>query len=245
VKPAALLLLAALAGPGLPGHASAADDTPPSVNVNGIKDPEMRSYRSIWAGIEAFDENHALAPGASLRFQMTRADGGPANAGDGLALRLAGDEASQPVIIDAGGRFTVERDRAAHDADASFILNKKSGLYTARPDIRSPGLPENLRRLGDLRLECRVLVAIIKEQLPFLAKAAINTMFMTGDWCDKKDVNFSFVAGREPVAATIRSGDRSQDLQIEGWRYMVPVGSKDWPDDALIELQYAAPTPAP
>jgi hypothetical protein len=242
VKPATLLLLAALAGAGLPGPANAAGDTPPSVNVNSIKDPEMRSYRSIWAGIEAFDENHALAPGASLRFQMTHADGGPANASDGLLLRLAGDDSSKPVAIDAGGRFTVERDRAAYDADASFILNKKSGLYTARPDIRSPGLPENVRRLGDLRLECRVLVAIIKEQLPFLAKAAINTMFMTGDWCGKKDVNFSFVADREVTGVTMRAGGRSQELQLEGWRYMVPVGSGNWPDDALIELQYATPT---
>jgi hypothetical protein len=242
MKTAALLLLAALAGAGMPGPAGAADGTPPSVNVNGIRDPEMRTYRSIWAGIEAFDDNHALAPGATLRFQMTRADGGPANAGDGLVLRLAGDEVSKPVLIDADARFTVERDRAAYDADATYILNKKSGLYTARPDVRSPGLPGNVRRLGDLRLECRVLVAIIKEQIPFLAKAAINSLFLTSDWCGKKDVNFSFVADREVTGATMRAGGRSQELQLEGWRYMVPVGSKDWPDDALIELQYTVPT---
>jgi hypothetical protein len=237
---AALLFCLALAGSAQASGAPAPDT--PEVKVNSIKDPEMRAYRSIWAGIEAFDENHALAPGAVLRFQMTHADGGPANASDGLLLRLAGDDSSKPVPIDAGGRFTVERDRAAYDADASFILNKKNGLYTARPDIRSPGLPDNVRRLGDLRLECRVLVAIIKEQLPFLAKAAINTMFMTGDWCGKKDVNFSFVADKEIAAVTMRAGGRSQELQLEGWRYMVPVGSKDWPDDALIELQYTVPT---
>jgi hypothetical protein len=218
-----------------------ASAAPPSVNVNGIKDPEMRSYRSIWAGLDAFDEHHALAPDAALRFQMTHADGGPAGAADGLALRLASDEGSKPVIIDADGRFTVARDRPAYDADATYILNKKNGLYTARPDVRTPGLPGNVRRLGDLRLECRVLVAIIKEQIPFLAKAAINSLFLTSDWCGKKDVKFSFVADKEVSSATLRAGGRTQELDLEGWRYMVPVGSKDWPDDALIELQYAAP----
>jgi hypothetical protein len=239
--PAAWILCVALAGGAQAADAPPA--APPSVKVNAIKDPEMRSYRSIWAGIEAFDEYHALAPGASLRFQMTHADGGPANAADGLQLRLASNDGSAPVRIDADGRFTVARDRGAYEADATYILNKKNGLYTARPDIRTPGLPDNVRRLGDLRLECRVLVAIIKEQLPFLAKAAINSLFLTSDWCGKKDVNFSFVADREVAGAWMRSGGRTQELQAEGWRYMAPVGSKDWPDDALIELRYAAPAP--
>jgi hypothetical protein len=147
------------------------------------------------------------------------------------------------VRIDAEGWFRGARHRGAYEADATYILNKKNGLYTARPDIRTPGLPDNVRRLGDLRLECRVLVAIIKEQLPFLAKAAINSLFLTSDWCGKKDVNFSFVADREVAGAWMRSGGRTQELQAEGWRYMAPVGSKDWPDDALIELRYAAPAP--
>jgi hypothetical protein len=58
-------------------------------------------------------------------------------------------------------------------------------------------------------------------------------------------VNFSFVADKEVTAATMRAGGRTQELQLEGWRYMVPVGSRDWPDDTLIELQYAAPAPVP
>jgi hypothetical protein len=66
-----------------------------------------------------------------------------------------------------------------------------------------------------------VLVAIVKEQLPFLAKAAINSLFLTSDWCGKKDVNFSFVADREVAGAWMRSGGRTQELQAEAgatWR---------------------------
>lgn len=46
------------------------------------------------------------------------------------------------------------RSQAAYETDATFVLNKKSGLFTYYPDIHSPGLPQNVRRLVDLRLEC-------------------------------------------------------------------------------------------
>lgn len=86
---AALFLLAALAG-GLSGAATAASDEPPSVNVNSLKNPEMHAYRSVWAGLDAFEAHHALAPSAPLKFRILRPDGSPVSTADGLALRLAG-----------------------------------------------------------------------------------------------------------------------------------------------------------
>ena len=116
--------------------------------------------------------------GDTLRFRMRHADGGPANADDGLRLRLASDDGTfqENVPIDAAGLLTVQRSQAAYDADATFILNRKNGLYTGHPEVRTAGLPDNVRRLGDLRLECRVTIAIVKEQMPFMARAAINAV---------------------------------------------------------------------
>jgi hypothetical protein len=243
VKACALLLLAALAGLGAPAISDAADEKAATVNVNAIKDPEMRSYRSIWAGLDAFDAQRALAPAAPLRFRLLRPDGEPASAADGLALRLASDDGSVPVLVGADGMLDIARNQAAYDADATFILNRKSGQFSARPDIRTPGLPENVRRLGDLRLECRVTVAIVKEQINFLARAAINTLMLGSDWCAKKDMHVAFPAERELEGATISHRGRSLPLQLHGKSYMAPIGNPAWPDDALIALTFAAPAP--
>jgi hypothetical protein len=245
MKAAAFLLLAALAGAtSIPGTARADDEKAATVNVNSIRNPEMRSYRSIWAGFKAFDEHRALAPVAPLRFRLIRPDGNPVGAEDGLVLRLASDEGSVPVPIGADGMLEIARSQAAYDADATFILNRKSGLFGARPDIRTPGLPANVRRLGDLRLECRVSVAIVKEQIPFLARGAINTLMLGSDWCGKKDMHVAYPAERALGGATIRHGGRSAELELHGQAYMAPIGNPGWPDDALVELRYEAPAAA-
>jgi hypothetical protein len=135
----------------------------------------------------------------------------------------------------------VGRNRAAYDADATFILNRKNGLYTGHPEVRTAGLPDNVRRLGDLRLECRVTIAIVKDQMPFLAKAAINTLMMTSDWCAKKDFNYGVMAARKDVRAVLHDGARSRALETHGWNAMVPIGDTTWPDDALLQFDEDAP----
>jgi hypothetical protein len=234
----ALCLLLACA----PGRAAAAqDDAVPSVQVPGIKAPELRSYRSVVAGLDAFDEGHALAPAVpELHFRMRPNSRGALSPTEGLALRIVGDDGSTPIPIGADGLFSVPRLQSAYDSDAILVLNRKKGQFYGTVDIRSPGLPEHVRRLGDLRLECKVTVAIVKSELSFLARAAINTLMMTGDWCAKKDAHLNFPANAELAGATLTSGGRKQDLPF-GQRktdYMVPIGDTSWPDDALIELSY-------
>ena len=234
------MMLCALLVCALP--AAHADEPVPSVHVAGIADPEMRSYRSVSAGLDAFDAHRALAPHATLRFRMRHAEGAPANAGDGLRLRLANDDGSfqENVPIDAAGLLAVARNQAAYVADATFILNQKDGLYTGHPEVRTAGLPANVRRLGDLRLECRVTIAIVKDQMPFMAKAAINTLMLTSDWCAKKDFNYGTPAPRPGVRAMLRDGERTRTLETHGWNMMVPIGDTGWPDDALVQFDEGA-----
>lgn len=220
-----------------------ADEPVQSVHVTGIADPEMRSYRSVAAGLDVFDTNRALAPNATLRFRMRHADGRPVTADDGLQLRLASDDGSlqQAVPIDAAGLLTVQRSDAARDADATFILNRKNGKYTGHPEVRTTGLPDNVRRMGDLRLECRVTIAIVKEQMPFLAKAAVNTLLLTSDWCAKNGFNYGVMAPRPDARATLRAGDRTRTLDVHGWNALVPIGDTSWPDGALVQFDDGAP----
>lgn len=205
--------------------------------------PEMRSYRSIAAGFDAFDDDHDLAPAAQLRFALRHKDGPPAGADDGLQLRLASADGkvAQAIPVDADGRITLARNQAAYAARADFVLNQPEGQYIAVPEVRTPGLPDNVRRLGDLRLECRVTAAVMEAQLPALARTALDAMAGGSDWCTREDATFGFAAPRKLAGATLQAGGRTRKLQVDGWQYDVPVGDAGWPDDAHIELTYAAP----
>lgn len=231
-----------------PAHAG-----PGVVHVPGTKDPAMRSYRSVARGLDAFDEHRRLAPDAVLRFRFAhKAPGGepgtaklkleagaPARDADGLALKLVGDDFSLPVPIDAEGRFTVTRSQVADDADATFILNRKSGLFVYHPDIRTPGLPDNVRRLGDLRLECYVAQAIAKDDVPLVARMFITTVLRTTDWCGKEKFSMGFPAYGPLARVTLRIGERrAGQFSFDSGSFWVPVGPGDFSDDALIELEY-------
>jgi len=137
--------------------AAQAQTREPSVHISAVRDPVDKSYRKIMYGMEIFDRYHGLAPNASLRFQLlTRKPGATL---DGIALRIVGDTVNLMQAIAADKTFTVALDKAAYDEDASMVLNRKNETVTWRAQVISPGLPAGARRLGDLRLGCRVGVA--------------------------------------------------------------------------------------
>jgi hypothetical protein len=214
-----------------------------SVEVPGLRNPEMKSYRHVMAGLDAFDEYHRLAPAVPvLRFRLYAR--GEVESGDqpAPALRIVGQDVSIPVPVSSNGAFSLPRNDAAYEQDADVILNRRSGKVRAEPEVLTPGLPENVRRLGDLRLECEVAIAIAKTEIPFLARAAINTVLLTSRWCAIAKVNYDFHI--PPGMGTLEggrlvSGTRSADLKINAGHYTVPLGDTSWPDDTLVELHFA------
>jgi hypothetical protein len=176
-----------------------AQDTTRSVEIQGVRNPDMKSYRAVVAGLDAFEDHHALAPAVTeLRFLLSARAGTKPPSGDPLYLRIVGNGDPVPVPIAADGTFTIPRVQSAIDDDADLILNRKKGVLKGRPDIRSPGLPDNVRRLGDLRLECQVMVAIAKKEVGLMLNLFINTMAMTSNWCEisvgKNKPGFSFAS---------------------------------------------------
>ena len=229
-------LCGALAG------AAAEEAQPQVVQINAVKNPEIRSYRAVEAGLDAFDEYHHIAAAVpELRFRLVLHDdqGEP---GQAPGLRLAGDDFSMPIPISPSGHFTVPRSAAARDADASLILNRKKNTFRASVDIRTPGLADNVRRLGDLRLECKVAIAIAKKEVSLLAVAAANIMLGTGDWCSKlggTGSGISYQAQDILASATLVQGDRRLALKTSKRDFTVPVGDASWANDALVELSFA------
>lgn len=220
------------------------------VHVNAMRNPEVRKYQVILAGLDAFDDFHRMAPKADRLHFRLEPRGKDDSAAPTLAVRLVGDDGFKlPLPLGADGRFTVPRSEEAEDANSELELNRKRKLYRIAADVRTPGLAPNQRRLGDLRLECRVMVAMAKEEIPFLVKALVNSLLLTTDWCsyfdDKKNATFGFRADKPLAEAVLVEGNRSALLRSSGRGYSVPLGDGAWSDDAVIELTYADVQPAP
>jgi hypothetical protein len=213
------------------------------VHVNAMKNPEMHSYRAIVAGLDTFDEFHAMAPKVPrLLFAVRSRNSGPLR-GDLPSAKLQGEDFALALPVDADARFEVPRSRQAWDTDAELILSRKRKEVRVWPYIRTPGLADNQRRLGDIRLECRVMVAIAKKEASFYVVALVNTVLLTGDWCTfmkDKNSNWSVRMPAELASAVLVDGNRSRNLRVEDNAFMVPLFDTSWSDDALIEVAYAS-----
>jgi hypothetical protein len=229
-----------------------------TVHVNGIRNPEMHAYRAIVAGLDVFDAQHALAPGVpQLLFQArTRSgrlldaallEGRPAFEGkpatEALSARLSGDgNYSLALALDEQGRFQVPRSQPAWDADAELRLSRKHSDVRVWPSVRSPGLAANQRRLGDIRLECQVFVAIAKKEAPLHIVLLANAAMLGSDWCafmKDRDRTWAVSMPAPLGAAVLREGQRSTALRVKGSRFEVPIGDTSWGNDAIVEVEFA------
>jgi len=227
-----------------PAAAAPGADEPNTVHVNAVRNPEIRKYKAILAGIDTFERHHALAPGVpELRFLVRTASGRTVPAPKApLRVRLEGDDGFiLPLALDGANLFTVPRDEAARDANSELALNQKKRDYRIVPWVRTPGLPHNMRRLGDLRLECKVMMAIGKEEIPLFRVVAINGILMTRDWCgffDKQGYATSFTTEAPLVSAILVEGNRSAALQTGKDSFSIVLNEPSWGDDALVELSF-------
>lgn len=212
------------------------------VHVDAIKQPEMHTYRAIVAGLDAFDEQHALAPAAPQLLFVVRSRSGAALTGPIPTARLAGDDFTLPLAVDAAALFSVPRSRQAWDANAELVLSRKRREARVWPYVRSPGLAANQRRLGDLRLECQVFVTIAKKEAPFYIVALADTVFLTSDWCSffkDEDRHWEVHVPAPLRAAVLREGERRLALRVKQNAFELPIGDISWGNDAVIDLEFA------
>ena len=249
------------------GVASAADD---AIRITAIRQPVDKSYRSMVKGMDLFEEKRALAPKASLRYKLyPRKREADMSIGQ---LHVVGRSFELPVFVANDNTFTLVRDRKALAEDAFVRSERKADTLTWRADIRTPGLPPDTRRLGDLRLECLVGVeAGLISQYPGLIPGFFRVLQRPGEFCGRAQVPYLFFAERPLFAVTLKAGERRQTLSVGNLyagiahgrtpeeerkycdcealldrAYTLPLGDRAWPDDTLVELQYmdrAAPVP--
>ncbi|SHH01920.1 hypothetical protein [Massilia sp. CF038] len=228
--------------------AALAQEPPKAVEIKGMKDPELRLFRSVTTGLDTFDEYRELAPAVgTLRFRLKARESTLDKSTDTITLKIVGDSPAIPVAIEADGGFTIARNQSAYDENAELVFNRKRRQFMSIADIRTPGVPANARRLGDLRLECLVNIAIIKTEIPFLVRATINTFLLTTDWCRKLPIYMSLPPTQHISKATLIYGERRRELTHDEFSngFESPLLDPAWPDDTLLEMQLAPEMPAP
>lgn len=210
------------------------------VTVEGMRNADLKPYRTLWAALDAFDEHRSLAPKAELRGRFWRRNAvfGEQERWDGVTLRLAGNEHSLPVPVAVDGTFVLPRSQAAYDDDADLVLNQKKSTVGYDAQVRTPGLAPNVRRLGDLRLECEVKIAVAKKEIGFAQRAFFNTVFLGGDWCSSKRIKVAAFLGDWPLSAAIVDHGVRQPFRSDGYKLFAPVSDKSLSDDALIEFEF-------
>jgi hypothetical protein len=234
------LLLALCAA--APTHAQTPEPSA-TVTVRATRDPVDKSYRKMIAGMDLFEQRHALAPHATLRFQLLPRL--PATTLDGVTLRVAGDSITLPVPIADDHTFTLQRNTQAWQEDAALIANRKTAALTWRVQVRSPDVPPGLRRLGDLRLECLVgmKAGLVSNNAKWFAWLG-DLLQDPERVCTAPDGNYLFFAERPVFGVTLRDGERTAQLPFA----MLYAGGTQTPDSlpfcdcqVLLDRSYYAP----
>lgn len=190
-------------------------------------------------GLDAFEKYHSLAPAAPLRFQLVSDT--KVIAFDTVTLTLSGNNTNVPLPLTSDGTFSLPRIQAAADDNAELISNKQKGLLRWRGDIRTPNLPANTRRMGDLRLECEIGWAVNREDMAFMTRNALSAV---GGLCHSTLVGLRSQAPRRLAAVSLVSGDRKSQLRIDPANKRVfwpPLADKNWDDESLIMFEFEEP----
>jgi hypothetical protein len=158
--------------------------------------------------------------------------------------------------------FTLQRDGRLLDENAQVTPNRASGSMTWRAEVRSPGVPPGMRRLGDLRLECEVgMEAGVVSNARTLVGQIANWMTDTPAYC-RGDQRYLFFAERPLFNVTLVAGARRESLAINRLyaaasddphlaadlpycdcevlldrTYFMPLEDASWPHDTLVQFE--------
>lgn len=212
-------------------------------------------------GMDYFDKTKAaFAPDASLRFKLLPRK--PGTDMDSIVLEVIGTTFDYKVPVEPDRTFVLDRNAKASQEDAVVSPNRRRLSMTWRTDIRTPGLPAGVRRLGDLRLECEVgLEADLVSNRSLIGRAA-DFFVSPKRYCDRKTTQYLFFADRPLFSVTLVDGVRREVLPIDQLyagasddpdlkrdlpfcdcevlvdrTYYLPLGDHSWSNDTLVEFE--------
>ncbi len=233
-----------------------------TISAKANPDPVEKSYRKMVRGMDLFEKEHGLSPNASLRFKLLpRRRETDMNS---IELDVVGNTMDFQVPIAPDHTFSLPRNQQAYDQNAQVVPNRKAQSMTWRTEIRTPGLLPNIRRLGDLRLECRVGMeaGLVSNRTSLIGRIAA-ALLDTPAYCDRPAPLYLFFADRPLFSVAMVAGARREVLAVNklyagasddpGLKqdlpfcdcevlvdrtYVLPLGDRSWPDDTLVEFEY-------
>ncbi|GAC1600493.1 MAG: hypothetical protein NVS3B2_02710 [Ramlibacter sp.] len=240
------------AAPGLPSV---------TISAQGNRDPVEKSYRRMLRGMDWFEQHHAMAPAAQLRFRLL-----PRHRDTDLReirVDVVGSSVETRVPVDTDGTFVLQRDRAAAEENAQVVPNRRRQSMTWRSEIRTPGLAPQTRRLGDLRLECEVgMEAGLVSNHRSLLDKLLGAIMDTPAYCHRSDPRYLFFSDQPLFGVTLIAGQRREALPVArlyggasdepAYRdelpycdcevlldrtYFLPLGDASWPDETLVVFE--------
>jgi len=237
-----------------------AQDDP--IVITAVRNPVAKSYRKMVEGMELFERRRHLAPAATLRFRLLPRK--HATEMEGVELQVAAPSRAIPLEVAADRTFALKRDDAALREDAKVMPNRRAGTMTWRAEVRTPGLPPDVRQLGDLRLECEVgMKSGLISRYPPGFFGWLDELFPENPaFCHRAAPRYLFFADRPLFSVTLVDGARREVLSVDmlyggasrdpDWKkdkhcdcevlfdraYFVPLGDASWPDDTLVVLEY-------
>jgi hypothetical protein len=271
VFPVLVLACGALLLPALApaqDRANAQNLPPVTITSKASVESVEKSYRRMLRGMDLFEREHALAPQAPLRFKVLPRK--PGVSLDNLGLYVVGKTVEIPLDVAPDRTFTLPRDRKAVDENAQVSPDRPALTMTWRADIRTPGLPADTRRLGDLRLECRVGMeaGLVSNSGSWIA--GLFSATETPDYCSGERNRYLFFSDRPLFGVTMVSGDRREALPVRRlWAgavgdtrlkdelrfcdcemlvdrsYFAPLEDRSWPDDTLLVFDFMGDRDAP
>ena len=251
-----MALLCSAAHAAAPSPSAASEPGEQQVEVTaplpGARDEKTLSQ--LLNARDAFERHHALAPDATLAFRLyARLD--PKDLERLRLFRVDGRQRHE-VPLDDRQRFALPPEWTRADADRGVLLqtNLPDGAVAWKVDVRSPGVPDDRRRLGDLRLECeadtfhgnlqrglRTPVSAIMDasdelcllddaEVWFAERPVFGVTLVSG--ARRRTLPYSYLHGSTGTMALAGLFDWPYALRDRA--YFLPLEDRSWPDDTHV-----------
>ena len=200
-----------------------------------VAKPMAWRYDTLQTAQEVFDEGAPRqAPGATLSFRLPKVDA--ASGGNGVELVQSGQRTALPMT--SATTFTLVP-AAGIAADAEVVVNRDfppGEMNHPNVRVRSPGLPDGVQRMGDLRLACKAQVAMLKT-VGLKVRAFFGMAGLFGlDVCEKLEVTKADPPAGHYDTVMIEDGERRL-VQRAAQEKPPQLGDKGWSDDARISYK--------
>lgn len=235
------------------------------VTITGGVVSTVRDYARFSPGIKEFNQHRALAPDAPLRFGLVgnafpMKPVYPTKA----TLEAGGGFFSEPwsqelTIVDKGWFLIPESPEAERRKARVNITMRRAYNAGWVIDVHTPSLPAHAYRLGDLRMECRVYLAIEWEiwhgaLLMGQRTKGVDTPPMDRLCEGQRSIFFNTRPWPSLKAYVLKEGTRTQRHALDGQKIAVDSlmlqlqnegDEQPWSNEALVEFEFEDPALRP